>query len=122
MNIGENIRKLRELKNYSQDYMANELDMVQKTYSNIETAGNKITVETILRVAKVLEINYTKIFELNTEAILNNSNQSGGLNQLNTAPTTNNIYDKNNELYEKLLAEKDLRIEVLEQSLKTLKG
>lgn len=54
MNIGENIRKLSELKNYSQDYMANELDMVQKTYSNIETAGNKITVETILRVAKVL--------------------------------------------------------------------
>lgn len=122
MNIGENIRKLRELKNYSQDYMANELDMVQKTYSNIETAGNKITVETILRVAKVLEISYTKIFELNTEAILNNSNQSGGLNQLNTAPTMNNIYDKNSELYEKLLAEKDLRIEILEQSLKTLKG
>ncbi len=114
MNVGANIKKLRELKNFSQQAMAEGLGISQKTYSNIESAGNNITIETIEKIAKFLNISFNKILELNAEAILNNTHQSGGISQINTAPSYNYLNDKNIELYEKLLTEKDLRIKALE--------
>ncbi len=51
MNIGKNIQTLRELRNYTQQYMANQLEINQKTYSNIEHAGNRITIETIDKIS-----------------------------------------------------------------------
>jgi transcriptional regulator with XRE-family HTH domain len=119
MNVGNNIKKLRELKNYTQQSMADMLDVSQKTYSNIESAGNNITIELIEKVAKVLEVSFNKILELNAENILNNSNQSGGIgSQLNYSVSYNYLNDKQNELYEKLLQEKDKMIKMLEGNTK----
>ncbi|MBX3165629.1 MAG: helix-turn-helix transcriptional regulator [Bacteroidetes bacterium] len=120
MNIGKNIRNLRELKDLTQMHMAEELGIGQKTYSNIENSGNDITVTTILNVAKVLDVSFNKILELNAEAILNNNNQSGGISQLNTASSYNYSNEKALELYEKLLLEKDNRIEVLQKRVEEL--
>lgn len=36
MDIGTKIRKLRELRNYNQEYMSQKLDISQKAYSDIE--------------------------------------------------------------------------------------
>ncbi len=47
MNVGQNIKNLRELRNLNQQAMADMLEISQKTYSNIENAGNNITVEVI---------------------------------------------------------------------------
>ncbi len=35
MLVGQKIRKLRELRNYTQEYMATQLDLSQKSYCNI---------------------------------------------------------------------------------------
>ncbi|WP_309281651.1 helix-turn-helix transcriptional regulator, partial [Fluviicola sp.] len=37
MHVGQKIKKLRELKNFTQEYMANRLEMTQPSYSKIET-------------------------------------------------------------------------------------
>lgn len=111
MDIGKNIKNLRELKNLNQTYMANELGIGQKTYSNIENSVNNVSVETIIQIAKILNVNFQKILELNTEAILNNNNQVGGISQLNTASSYNYTNEKAFELYEKLLIEKETHIE-----------
>jgi transcriptional regulator with XRE-family HTH domain len=120
MNIGQNIKNLRELRNLNQKAMAERLEVSQKTYSNIENAGNNITIEVIEKVAKVLEVNFNKILELNAEAIFNN-HQTGGLSQMNTATSNNYFNDKQAELYEKLLVEKDSRIKNLEEQLRKKK-
>jgi transcriptional regulator with XRE-family HTH domain len=117
MNIGNNIKKIRELKNLNQNAMADLLQVSQKTYSNIENAGNNITVELIQKIAKVLEVNFNKILELNAEAIFNN-HQTGGMSQMNTATSNNYFNDKQAELYEKLIFEKDIRIKDLEAHLR----
>jgi len=36
MEIGQNIRKIRELKGYTQEYIAKELEINQRNYSRIE--------------------------------------------------------------------------------------
>ena len=118
MNIGENIKKLRELKNFKQSAMADMLEISQKTYSNIENAGNNITIELIEKISKILNISINAILELNAEAIINNHNQTGGLSQLNTASSYNYLNEKQNELFDKLLIEKDLRIKQLEEVMK----
>ena len=94
------------------------LDISQKSYSNIENAGNAITIETVDKIAKVLNVSFNKILELNADAIFNKNSQHGGLSQLNNAPSYNYLNEKQNELYEKLLLEKDERIKQFEELIK----
>lgn len=47
MDIGSNIKKIRELKNFNQNYVATALGISQKSYSNIEKSKNKITIELV---------------------------------------------------------------------------
>ena len=54
--IGEKIKKIRETKNYTQDYMAGQLGISQNTYSKIETGGIKLTTDRLNAIAKVLEV------------------------------------------------------------------
>lgn len=116
-NIGENIRKIRELKNLTQDYMSTTLGVSQKTYSNIENAGNDISYARILKIADILEVNVTKVLELNTEVFLSNNSQQGGISQLNNAASYNYIDKEQVKLYQNLLAEKDKIIALLEEKL-----
>lgn len=47
MSIGGKLRKLRQNKGYSQEYMAETLNISQKTYSNMENEKASISVETL---------------------------------------------------------------------------
>jgi transcriptional regulator with XRE-family HTH domain len=44
MNVGEKIKKLRELKNYTQQHMAEELDLSLSGYGKIERNETDISV------------------------------------------------------------------------------
>ncbi|NEM98357.1 helix-turn-helix domain-containing protein [Pontibacter burrus] len=59
------IRLHRLSKNYTQEYMAFRLGISQKAYSKLEAGITKLTVERLLEIASILE--------LNTDAILNSS-------------------------------------------------
>jgi transcriptional regulator with XRE-family HTH domain len=50
------IRKKREQKNYTQEYLAYKLNISQNAYSKIELGYTKITVERLFQIADVLEI------------------------------------------------------------------
>ncbi len=52
----QTIRRLREQKGYSQEYMALCLGMSQNNYSKLELGKNKLTVEQLEKIAAVLEI------------------------------------------------------------------
>ena len=49
--VGLKIKKLRELRNYTQTYMAIELDITQQGYSKIEKEG-RLTVDQLDKIAK----------------------------------------------------------------------
>ncbi|MCC8424991.1 helix-turn-helix domain-containing protein [Mucilaginibacter sp. UR6-11] len=57
------IRKKREQKNYTQEYLAYKLDISQNAYSKIELGYTKITVERLFQIADVLEVNPTELLD-----------------------------------------------------------
>ncbi len=68
------IKKYRELKNYTQEFMADQLNISQNTYSKIETGGIKLTVDRLKQIAEILE---TPIEELlNSDSNVYNFNNS----------------------------------------------
>ncbi len=75
LNIGLNIKKLRELKNLTQEYLAKELDVSQKTICNIEQAENDIKISTALKICKILGVSLTQLIQFNLDVILTEQNK-----------------------------------------------
>jgi transcriptional regulator with XRE-family HTH domain len=55
MDIGTKIRKLRESKGFTQEYMAMHLAISQSKYCNIESNKTSIDFEVLLKVAALLQ-------------------------------------------------------------------
>lgn len=51
-----NIRKVRELRNYTQDYLAAKLCISQNAYSKIELGYSNITLVRLIHIAEILEV------------------------------------------------------------------
>lgn len=54
--MADNIRTVREYRNYTQEYVAAKLGISQNAYSKIELNYTKITVERLCRIAIILDI------------------------------------------------------------------
>jgi transcriptional regulator with XRE-family HTH domain len=74
-NVGQKIKKLRELRNYTQTYMAIELDITQQGYSKIEKEG-RLTVDQLDKIAAILKVESAYILSFNEDQLLRDSNQS----------------------------------------------
>lgn len=101
LKIGENIRKVRELKGYSQDYMAQELGVSQRTYSAIENENNKIDTERLESIAKVLEVSVLDLLIFDDKVLFNNTHCVG----VGIYSTVNQGDNKRLELYESQMEE-----------------
>jgi transcriptional regulator with XRE-family HTH domain len=53
--VASNIRKIREYRNYTQEYLAARLNISQNAYSKIELGYTKITVGRLFNIADVLD-------------------------------------------------------------------
>ena len=61
--IVANIRKIRELRNYTQDYLAVKLKISQNAYSKIELGYSSITVHRLIQIAEILEVKLIDIVD-----------------------------------------------------------
>ena len=50
-----NIRRARETRNYTQEYLAAQLNISQNAYSKIELGYTKITIDRLFHIAVILE-------------------------------------------------------------------
>ncbi|MFD0793886.1 helix-turn-helix domain-containing protein [Mucilaginibacter litoreus] len=62
--IIQNIRKAREDHNYTQEYMAMRMKCSQNAYSKLELGYSKLTVENLLKVCEVLEIDVNEVVNI----------------------------------------------------------
>ena len=53
---GTVIRKYRELRNYSQDYVARKMGISQNAYSKIENNITQLTVNHVKQISSILEV------------------------------------------------------------------
>ena len=54
--VAGNIRKIREFRNYTQDYLAAKLGISQNAYSKIVLGYSKITIDRLFQIAVILEV------------------------------------------------------------------
>jgi transcriptional regulator with XRE-family HTH domain len=59
--VAANIRKIRECKEYSQEYLAIKLGISQNAYSKIELTYTKITLYRLIQIAAVLEVSLSDL-------------------------------------------------------------
>jgi transcriptional regulator with XRE-family HTH domain len=72
--IGAKIKKLRELKNYTQSYMAERLGLSMSGYGKIERDETEITLQRLQEIAEILETNYNTILSFDEKHIFNFTN------------------------------------------------
>ncbi|HUC81763.1 MAG TPA: helix-turn-helix transcriptional regulator [Flavisolibacter sp.] len=75
MNIGDKIRKVRELKGLKQEYVAGQLGLSVTAYGNIERNDSSLTFERLEQIAAVLEVTVQDILNIpeqfNVHSIVN---------------------------------------------------
>lgn len=110
MALGEKLKQARLKKRFSQEYMAEMLDVSQKTYSNFE---NDKTTPSLSQIEKIAETLETSVLDfLSSEKI--------SFNQSNFTATNNGLILNN--LSEKIIEQYELRIKKQEEEIAYLKG
>ena len=68
-----NIKKIRQEKGLTQAQLAEKTDLSHDYIRQIESlkVANTFSVDTLYRIAKALEINPSKLFEINTDYNIN---------------------------------------------------
>ncbi|WP_322970456.1 helix-turn-helix transcriptional regulator [Faecalibacter sp. LW9] len=114
--IGFNIRKIRESKGFSQDYMASVLNISQASYARLENEDTKVTVDRLYKIAEILDTNIIDFFDADRMVIQNQTNNEGAFG--NGYVENLNVGNKN--VYEQLLKSKDEQIELLTKMIDKL--
>lgn len=65
--VAGNIRKVREYRNYTQDYLAAKLGISQNAYSKIELSYSKITLDRLFHIALILEVEVMELLNFDAE-------------------------------------------------------
>ncbi len=119
MTVIENkIRNIRELKNLTQEYMAEKLGMTQAGYSKLEGGSTALTYPKLVQIAEILQVNVTDILAFDSQKYFSSFNNVRGNNNGSITVTTTENFDVIKSLYEdkvnllqKLLAKTEEELE-----------
>ncbi|GAA4452991.1 helix-turn-helix transcriptional regulator [Rurimicrobium arvi] len=65
--VAWNLRKAREAKNFTQEYLAVQLDISATAYRNIENRHTQVSVRRLYEIANVLDISVVELLELSDQ-------------------------------------------------------
>ncbi|EJL72452.1 helix-turn-helix domain-containing protein [Chryseobacterium populi] len=68
---GQNIRKIRRSKDLTQEYMAFEMGISQKAYSDIENSKVKINLDILTKISGILDIKPSDICSISHQCGVN---------------------------------------------------
>lgn len=106
--IGLTIRKIRELKNYTQSYMSEHLNMSLSGYSKIERDESEVSVNRLIQIAVILDVDIQSILNFNQNTFFSSDSRNNS-----------KIVLSNNNLSEKLISQLQSENEFLRNLIKT---
>ena len=109
-NLGLKIKKLRELKNLTQEHVAHALGLNQSAYSRLETGDTEISFSKIEKIAELFDMKPEEVISFNEQMVFNVMH-----NQTGQGYVVNFISENERRLYEN-------QIESLKEEVKHLKG
>lgn len=93
--LRQNIRKIRELRNYTQEYMADQLGLSVSGYGKIERSDSDINLSRITQIAEILNVSRTSLLEFNSDDMLKGLNDENAIKNNNpiaeSIPAANNL-------------------------------
>ena len=119
--IGNKIKNIRELKNFTQEYMADKLEISQAAYSKLEKGDLKISQDKLNKIAEILDVNLEDIKDFDNKRILNSYNSIKGNNSNITYSNQDiilirKLYEDKINLLEKLVQKQEEEIKNLKKS------
>jgi transcriptional regulator with XRE-family HTH domain len=112
MQIGEKIRKIREMKGLKQENIATALGMSVSAYGNLERGDTQLTFEKLEQIAGVLEVPLQDIVSMPDELTINNFTSNLGV-QFST--NYGNVTAPEIEGYKLAISELQKQVEYLKQ-------
>ena len=76
MEIGTRIRKVRELKGFSQENLAEELNMSVTGYGKIERNEVSVNFDKLMRISEILKVDVENIIGFDENVAFNNFNST----------------------------------------------
>ena len=74
LKIGENIKKIRELKNITREQIAHDLKMSLSNYSKIERSEIDLTISRVYEIATVLGVDVSQVLNFDSSQVFNIQN------------------------------------------------
>lgn len=132
MSVNEKIRKIREAKDWSQEQMAEKLNMSLNGYAKIERGESKIYLDKLEQIAQVFDIDIVELMQsdgknicFQIESPLGSVYQGGGETQLlieiERLKLALSHANEKEELLKKLLEQKDSEITTLKELIQASK-
>lgn len=129
MSVNEKIRKIREAKDWSQEQMAEKLDMSLNGYAKIERGESKIYLDKLEQIAQVFDIDVIELMQsdgrnicFQIESPLGSVYQGGGetqmLIEIERLKLELSHSREKESLLTKMLEQKDSEIRALKDLLK----
>jgi transcriptional regulator with XRE-family HTH domain len=78
LNIGNKIKKLRELRNLTQEHMASSLGLSQSAYSRMELGETEITFSKLEKISEELGMKPEELIAFNENMVFNVMNNQTG--------------------------------------------
>ena len=131
MNINEKIRRIRESKEWSQEQMAEKLNMSLNGYAKIERGETKLYLDKLEQIAQILDIDVVELIQsgeknicFQIESPLGSVYQGGGetqmLIEIERLKLELSHAREKESLLTKMLDQKDSEIQALKDLLKAV--
>jgi transcriptional regulator with XRE-family HTH domain len=102
------LKNLRELKNLTQEYMAQQMGLTTRAYSKIESGETQLTINRLNEIASILGVDTIEALGFDHQNIFNNCKQDGNYNTIGTSTY---------QMPEKLIEQYEKRIQQLESEV-----
>lgn len=93
MRIGEKLRKIREMKGFSQEFMASQLNISPQAFGKIEREETKLDFVRLETIARIMEVDPLDIINFDESQIYNNTFNNHASNQKNFIMHNNEHYN-----------------------------
>lgn len=103
------IKQIRELKNFTQEYVAQQLGLSTRAYSKIETGETQLTINRLNEISAILEVQPMEVLGFDDKKVFNFYNSND----------INNV--KNMNMPEKLIQQYEETIQSLKEQIAVMK-
>lgn len=113
MNYHLKIKHLRELRNYTQEYIGHVLGLSQRAYSAIENGKTQLTIERLHEICQILNVSIADVLELESKTTYNNNFNNHATENKGSLVFRQDDVEEIKNIYERIIKGKDDEIQFL---------